>query len=238
MSAPGFFGKVRTHGDFVTRRLPAAFVDPWDRSLQAGMLHARACFGPQWLPIYLNAPLWNFVLAPGLCGASAWAGVLMPGVDRVGRYFPLTIAMAYEGDALATWLNAAQAWFDTTAQFALSTLAADFQLEAFDTSLMALNGMQQVRADAQAAPWRMECARAPDSGEPFGASLAAGIAPGTSVWWTEGSDEVPATLRIGAGLLDGPRFADLLDRADAAWQTVVPLRRASAQRNGNGRIGD
>lgn len=31
---PGFFGKVRTQGDFVSRRLPPEFVQPWDICLQ------------------------------------------------------------------------------------------------------------------------------------------------------------------------------------------------------------
>jgi type VI secretion system protein ImpM len=237
MSAAGFFGKVRTHGDFVQRRLPTAFVTPWDESLQAGMLYARSRFGSQWLPIYLNAPMWNFVLAPGLCGESAWVGVLMPGVDRVGRYFPFTIAMATEDNVLGAWLHTAQGWFDAAAQFALSTLAPEFELEAFDERLAALSGLQE-NAGATPAPWRFEPACAPGSEEPLGACVAAGMTPGASAWWTEGSDAVPASLRIGVGLLDGPHFADLLDCADAAWQSVVPLRRRSAQRNENGRIGD
>jgi type VI secretion system protein ImpM len=222
MSEAGFFGKVRTHGDFVARRLPAAFVGPWDRSLQEGMLDARARFGAQWLPIYLNAPLWSFALGPQVCGSEAWVGVLMPGVDRVGRYFPFTVAMPIKGEAegaaLADWLRGAQVWFDAAAQFALSTLAPEFELEPFDARLAALG------ASGGGAPWRMECALAPED-EPLGDRLAASVAPGLSLWWTEGSDAVPATLRVGAGLLDGPRFAGLLDQADAVWQAVVPLRR-------------
>lgn len=235
MSEAGFFGKVRTHGDFVTRRLPPAFVAPWDRSLQEGMLDVRTRFGAQWLPVYLNAPLWNFALARGLCGANAWVGVLMPGVDRVGRYFPFTIALPLEGDALAGWLDGAQSWFDAAAEFALSTLAPECDLDAFDADLATLNESFQ-----QTAPWRVECAQDP-VGTPFGTRLAAGVTQGTSVWWTEGSDAVPATLRVAAGLLDGPRFAGLLDAAGGTWQRVEPLRRALAQRNDNGcngRFGD
>lgn len=230
MNETGFFGKVRTHGDFVMRRLPASFVGPWDRSLQEGMLEVRARFGAQWLQFYLNAPLWHFVLAPGLCGANAWAGVLMPGVDRVGRYFPFTIALPLERSVLARWLDGAQAWFDAMARCALSTLAPDFDLELFDMRLAALDETYG-EIGAQSAPWRVESALA-SAGTPLGAylaaQLAAGIAPGASAWWTEGSEAVPATLRVGAGLLDGPRFAGLLDSADGAWPRVEPLRRAGA----------
>ena len=31
LTAPGFWGKLPAAGDFVGRRLPAAFVEPWDR---------------------------------------------------------------------------------------------------------------------------------------------------------------------------------------------------------------
>ena len=45
MAGPGVagcFGKLRGNGDFVTRRLPACFVEPWDAMLQAGLLASRA----------------------------------------------------------------------------------------------------------------------------------------------------------------------------------------------------
>ena len=31
----GFFGKLPSHGDFLSRRLPRSFVDPWDSWLQS-----------------------------------------------------------------------------------------------------------------------------------------------------------------------------------------------------------
>ena len=91
-SATGFFGKLPALGDFVERALPAEFVTPWDAWLQRAIAASRASLGEQWLDIYLTSPLWRFVLGAGPCGARAWAGVMMPSVDRVGRYFPLTVA--------------------------------------------------------------------------------------------------------------------------------------------------
>jgi type VI secretion system protein ImpM len=225
---PGFFGKVRTHGDFVSRRLPPEFVTPWDERLQEGMLFARQTFGAQWLPIYLNAPLWCFVTGAGVCGAKAWAGVLMPGVDRVGRYFPFTIAVPLEGGELAGWLGSAQAWFDAAAQLALSTLAADFVLERFDAQLTELG---RTGGGQAATAWRLTLADTSSAGEDFSDLLAACTTPGSSAWWSEGSDAVPASLRVGAGLPDAQRFASLLDAAclGAGWQTVVALRPVEAK---------
>jgi type VI secretion system protein ImpM len=223
MSAAGFFGKVRTHGDFVSRRLPSAFIEPWDRSLQAGMLEARTRYGAQWLPLYLNAPVWCFALGSTLCGEDAWAGVLMPGVDRVGRYFPFTLARPLAHALLADWLRGAQAWFDTAAELALSTLAPSFDLEQFDAQMQALDTLDAV--DAQdGIRWRYTCAQESEaSGVPLGECLAANVAPGRSLWWSEGSAEVPAALRVTTGLLEGQRFADLLDAPRAPWETAIAL---------------
>lgn len=130
--AAGFFGKVRTHGDFVVRRLPATFVTPWDAWLQRGMRAAQQRLGARWLRAYLNAPVWCFALGARVCGSNAWVGVLMPGVDRVGRHFPFTIAAPVDADDLLTWLRGAQAWFDGATDAALSTLRDDFALDRFD----------------------------------------------------------------------------------------------------------
>lgn len=40
---------------------------------------------------YLTSPVWRFAIAPGVLGPEGLGGVMMPSVDRVGRYFPLII---------------------------------------------------------------------------------------------------------------------------------------------------
>ena len=89
----GFYGKLPGKGDFLTRNLPRQFVDVWDDWLQSGMNAAKQVLGDEWLQVYLTSALWRFVLPPGICGESAWAGVMMPSMDRVGRYFPMTVAV-------------------------------------------------------------------------------------------------------------------------------------------------
>ena len=87
----GFYGKLFSTGDFVRRGFPVEIYELWDPWLQQGLLHSRAALGEHWLDAYLSAPIWRFVLAPGLAGDAAWVGAMMPSVDRVGRYFPLTV---------------------------------------------------------------------------------------------------------------------------------------------------
>ncbi|MGF6964890.1 type VI secretion system protein ImpM [Paraburkholderia sp. WC7.3g] len=215
---PGFFGKVRTHGDFVARRLPAEFVTRWDQSLQEGMLLARQRFGAQWLALYLSAPVWCFALGAGLYGRSAWAGVLTPGVDRVGRYFPFTIAEAIDGAELERRLADAQAWYDRLIALALSTLTPEFALDAFDAALRAESLFDGTRASM---PWRLAIRDAADGG--FAALLKQTAAMGHAIWWSDGSPAVPASVRISARATTGLQLASLLDVGMEEWDSVIDL---------------
>jgi type VI secretion system protein ImpM len=94
----GAYGKVPTHGDFVTRGLGRPFVEPWDRWLQGWLADGRNRLGPRFEEAFLRAPVWRYLLGPRLCGPNAWAGVLAPSSDRVGRAFPLTVALPVEAD--------------------------------------------------------------------------------------------------------------------------------------------
>lgn len=95
---PGWYGKLPALGDFASRRLAPDFIEFWDGWLADGMQALREQ-GEQkaagWLDAYLVSPTWRFVLTPGCLpgslGERAWAGVLMPSVDRVGRYYPFTL---------------------------------------------------------------------------------------------------------------------------------------------------
>ena len=88
----GWYGKLPFLGDFAGRRLPSSFVRTWDDWLQSVIYGSRALMGEDWLPNYLNSPIWHFCLAPGLCGNNAWIGLMMSSVDRANRHFPFTIA--------------------------------------------------------------------------------------------------------------------------------------------------
>jgi type VI secretion system protein ImpM len=114
-AAPGWHGKLPTVGDFATRRLPHDFIEIWDGWLSEGLQSLQR--QESWPGVYLNSPIWRFVLMPGalpgLFAGQAWAGILMPSVDRVGRYYPLTVAQCLQGvpcdthslDALWRWLH-------------------------------------------------------------------------------------------------------------------------------------
>ena len=108
----GLFGKLPARGDFVRAGLPGSFIEPWDAWLQRALDAARRTMGERWLPAWLDAPVWRFSLAPWVCGQGAVLGLMVPSVDRVGRYFPLTLAAVYSEGHAAPGGAVGDAWLD------------------------------------------------------------------------------------------------------------------------------
>lgn len=132
----GWYGKIPALGDFASRRLPASFVDAWDAWLQRSMLASRSFLREQWQEIYLNSPIWRFALLPGVLDDQCWIGIMMPSADRVGRYFPLSIALPLEThQELMSTVFAAQNWFAAIEQIALASLSMDFQVTELEQQL-------------------------------------------------------------------------------------------------------
>ena len=110
---PGWYGKLPALGDFAGRRLPPLFVEPWDQWLAAGLGYWRES-ADTWPDAFLTAPIMRFTLGAGVPFelSPGYAGVMMPSVDRVGRYFPLTVVRprgAHEAQSPSTWLQALEA---------------------------------------------------------------------------------------------------------------------------------
>ncbi|MFK5914338.1 MAG: type VI secretion system-associated protein TagF [Woeseiaceae bacterium] len=87
----GLHGKLPAHGDFVQRNLSAGFINIWDEWLQHFIAGTKEQLGENWLDIYLTSPLWRFVFSSGVIDENNWAGIMIPSVDRVGRYYPFSI---------------------------------------------------------------------------------------------------------------------------------------------------
>lgn len=228
--APGFFGKLRTHGDFVSRRLPPAVRDCFDHWLQGALLHSRRELGDAWLPTWLSSPLWRFVVGAGVCGKQAWAGVMMPSHDRVGRCFPLLIAAPIDGTpSLQDCLALHSGWFAQIEDLALSTLEEGFTVHEFDAALLALNGSL-----CASEPSGVIFAHPPAStyvpaqmplvadGAGVSAHLFSAPLEGRSAWWTEGSDQITPCVATCTGMPAPAKFAALLDGRWAArgWASL------------------
>lgn len=135
--AVGWYGKIPGAGDFIARRVPASFSESWDRWLQGAIEGSQRRLGTRWRDAFLSMPAWRFALGPGVVGANAWAGLMVPSVDAVGRYFPLTVACALPSaslDLVATLLGAGR-WFDDIESIALQAIAPRADTGAIDAAL-------------------------------------------------------------------------------------------------------
>jgi type VI secretion system protein ImpM len=136
--AVGWYGKIPGTGDFIARRVPASFSEPWDRWLQDAIEASKQRLAARWRDTFLSMPAWRFALGPGVVGANAWAGLMVPSVDAVGRYFPLTVACALPSaslDVVATLLGAGR-WFEDIEAIALEAIAPKADTAAIDAALV------------------------------------------------------------------------------------------------------
>jgi type VI secretion system protein ImpM len=140
---PGWYGKLPSLGDFASRRLEGDFIEPWDLWLGERLQALRDARGEAWLPAYLHSRPWRFLLTPGalagLEGSSTLAGVLLPSVDRVGRYFPLTlVASLPRVPAGPRALGELLAWLHRLEDAALDAVQNEWTIDALESALARL----------------------------------------------------------------------------------------------------
>lgn len=182
----GLFGKLPARGDFVREGLPRDFTDPWDAWWMRGLAETQQSWQEEWQPAWLEAPVWRFILPPGLCGRNGILGLWLPSVDKAGRYSPLTIAAA----APADWAPYAGAMASFLAG------AEEAGLDALEHDLAPAELLQRIQ-DAFVA------------GEEPAEGLD--LVPGRAAWWTDGGPRVAARRETGSALPEGREFAALID---------------------------
>ncbi len=152
MTDPGFYGKLPVYGDFIQKRLPRDFISPWDEWLQTGLAAAKERLPQEWLTYYLNCPAWTFVLGDGICGEQPCAGVTIPSVDRVGRYFNFTLAsLLPPGTAPAPFLMRHRPWLQDLEELALNILGDELDQDQIDVAINAFTPLSLDGLDARPA---------------------------------------------------------------------------------------
>lgn len=246
VSTVGMFGKLPAHGDFVQRNVPAAFIDTWDEWLMRCLQSSRDTLGERWLDVYLTSPIWRFALSPGAVDTHAWAGIVMPSVDSVGRYYPLTVLQRLSSDVNVIELVSAQTtWFEKFEALALRGLEDGLDADQLQGAFqgVAAPGDAGYRRDDAALCWRAAPeevgtltrqlaidmnadAERPVSTLPMLTDwLVSRSFPSYSVWHTLGSDYVQPVFLITAGLPDVSGATAMLDGRwqDHSWQSPYVL---------------
>jgi type VI secretion system protein ImpM len=139
----GFFGKLPTHGDFVSTGFSRSVQDALDAWLQTGLAKAQHHFGERWEKDFRAMPAWRFIVERGLWGPMTMVGVIVPSRDRVGRSFPLVVATQlhdFAGDSRKLCLD--DTWFIALEGIAETSAQRDFELDAFTTNLKRLRSLR------------------------------------------------------------------------------------------------
>ncbi|QEN90064.1 type VI secretion system-associated protein TagF [Labrys sp. KNU-23] len=195
----GFFGKVPSHGDFVSTGLSRQAETELVNWLQSGLQESEQTLGAQWQDLFHAAPPWRFVIERSLWGRATMVGILLPSKDRVGRSFPLVIAARlsnYDGPARLFCFD--ESWFTAAEAIAETSTLRDFDIATF------LGGLKRLRLPrARPAP--------PPPPGTAGSRV--------SLWWTVESETGRAS---GFKTQGAPRAGDFVRLLRGGNPTVKP----------------
>ncbi|GBU20100.1 MULTISPECIES: type VI secretion system-associated protein TagF [Methylobacterium] len=211
----GLYGKLPAKRDFIALSVPGAFLRVFEPWLQAGLAASRLALREAWQPAYLRAPIWRFWLGTEVAGAGS-LGAIMPSVDGIGRYFPLTLVgqAGSGGVPRPPELDPCDGWFEGAESLLLSVLTDETGFEAVAAALAACpdppappeplsgGGVVRLRGGALVAP------AAAGLGEALGALRTPGAArlhAGMTYWWTPGGEGFAPRVASCRGMPD-PAF--------------------------------
>lgn len=222
----GLYGKLPAYGDFLFRNLGSSFINPWDDWLQGFVSASREQLGEAWLDIYLTSPIWRFTLSPGVIDESAWAGLIMPSVDRVGRYFPISVVRSFPGRVSpVNYMFTQQAWFQQVESYCLTALDGNMGVDELVASAEAVvpshhELYQPTSHLGSSGPFVVGLATADELSLTdslpclLNAALSASLSS-FSVWQTQGSELISPLVFACQGL---PPIGGISAMLDGQWQ--------------------
>ena len=220
----GIYGKLPLHGDFIYRNLSSNLISQWDEWLQGFIAGSKEQLGENWLDIYLTSPIWRFSFSEGVLDENSWLGVMLPSVDRVGRYFPITVLTQVPSDAnLFEYMLLQESWFDKVEGLLFQSLDGECDVD-------------EVIAEINNVPLNQHTVYKKDSYSPsypaatikleFEEQSPAIVFPhlldsfltsslrSYSVWFTLGSDRVEPCISVVQNL---PKIGGIAAMIDGQW---------------------
>jgi type VI secretion system protein ImpM len=226
----GWYGKMPASGDFVHRRLPRELIAWWDRWLQHGVAALKPSADAHAARGFAGAPIWNFAIPAGPGAGVAQLGCIAPSRDRVGRAYPLCVALPLQaGDYHSGLLEGGSDYYRAIGVNLLSAIKHGCTPEVFDKSLLYV----PLPAVAPAA--------SPSSGNDIMDILNAGVGDAiaplatrslaawpdlpfcfnpsshTSYWWTNQADGAALQTYVHGGALNATLFSRLFSSLPA-WR--------------------
>ncbi len=216
-STCGYFGKLPLRGDFIQRNLDQTFVTLWDQWLQSVISTSRTTLDEQWLDNYLISPVWRYFIK--LDDKSSYAGIMLPSIDKVGRYFPFTIAIALSKDEDSMqFIEKNKTWYDQAETIALQALAEqiDFvQLNQAVDNLTLIETIDHAKAfEETSKAYRIDLSNnyTLEMGlSRLQAKLCMPLQQSSSFWWNQNTEQADGNLLCCTGLPDDNIFVAMLD---------------------------
>jgi type VI secretion system protein ImpM len=214
----GIFGKLPQKRDFIAFGIPRAILEPFENWLQSAVAASKNELGRNWQDQYLVAPIWRFWGGKDIFGVDC-IGVIMPSVDQVGRFFPLSVIYYDEsGNGLVPPVSAENdQWFTDLEERLLHTLDEEDDIEArlLTEGLAApeeeVENSQRVgKSFDKGRIWR-------EYGMPVSELLAnisqsdyRAACEGRSFWWTNGGRSFGSIVYSQQGLPDPYFFTSMI----------------------------
>jgi type VI secretion system protein ImpM len=217
----GLYGKLPSKRDFIALYAPRAFLERWEPWMQASVSASRQRLDKGWQQAFLTAPIWRFWLGAEICGTTV-TGAFMPSLDGVGRYFPLTLFVCGDQQAVIPppELNPQDEWFQTAEDLLLATLEQEATFEGISAALDGLpTPSDRLMAGTSEDPivQSQGMTITPGRERPFSELFSslracdhASIYAAASFWWTIGGEGYEPAAMAGRGMPNAFLFADML----------------------------
>ncbi|KAF0812109.1 hypothetical protein IGB42_03386 [Andreprevotia sp. IGB-42] len=237
----GWFGKIPAAPDFLVRRVDGALFERLTDWMEASVASYRSTAGADWQSLFLQAPQWRFLLAPGVAGQQAILGILTPSIDAVGRCYPCVFCQRFSGDWTQQIVYADSAtWFDQLEAIALQAVSQRWDAQQIDGELERLNvlGLDDfnMALDAQARRLATEWHQHRPQGAPLqipadppitalaqqlGSLAFERLFAGQSVWWERGAGSDHFQMRRFQGLPNFYEFSLLMSPRTTAVASAI-----------------
>ena len=213
-----WYGKLPSAADFVGRRMPHAMETDWDNWIRSGMDQLRHEGGTKWQERFVRCPIWFFMYPTQTQGVLA-AGAIAPSIDRVGRYYPITV-MAFSPPHTEGFTDDAQVgrFFSAVRSAVIDARRIPLTVEQMDERIGKLCSPFDASAPQDSLIFdilsNLEAAGVQGSDPSI--SLPGldwrnlfSVGANTSVWWVSPTTQFRHELAVHHGPLHRPLFARL-----------------------------